>query len=338
MKTHYTEKFVLLGYTGYIGGAFAAELAKRDEAHICLSRNQVDYTNFGVLRAFLAEERPTFLINCAGYTGKPNVDACENDKAGTILGNVTLSETIANACDLAGVPWGQVSSGCIYAGAKLRVAGQLERIEKDLMAPNVQPLWRSDPSILHGFTETDGSNFNFRNQPCSFYSGTKALSEELLNKRDNLYQWRLRIPFDQTNSPRNYLTKIQSYQRVYNNVNSLSHRGDFTRACLDLWRLRASFGTYNVTNTGWVTTRDVAEHLKKRLGIERDFDYFHDDSDFYRFAAAPRSNTILDNTKIRKAGVELRSVEDALEDAVRNWDSFRIMGGNNNIPTTVSLT
>ncbi len=328
MKTHHTEKFVLLGYTGYIGEAFATELANRDEKYLCVSRSQVDYTDFKTLRTFLTEEQPTFLINCAGYTGKPNVDACEMDRAGTIMGNVRLSETLANACEVAGVPWGQVSSGCIYSGAKLRIAGQPERIEKDLMAPHVQELWQADPTILHGFTETDTPNFSFRDPPCSFYSGTKALSEELLSKRENVFQWRLRIPFDHLDSSRNYLTKIQSYARVYNNVNSLSHRGDFVRACLDTWKLRVAFGTYNVTNSGWVTTRSVAELLQEKLKIDRDFTYFQDDADFYRYAAAPRSNTILDNTKLLTTGVVLRTVEEALEDSIKNWQRQSSVGVN----------
>lgn len=329
MKTHHTEKFVLLGYTGYIGEIFAAELANRGVEYTTLSRSQVDYTNFRTLRLFLTEEQPTFLINCAGYTGKPNVDASEKDRAGTTLGNVVLAETIANACEVTGVPWGQVSSGCIYAGAKLHIAGQPERIEKDLMAPAVKKLWQTDPGILQGFSEADTPNFSFRNPPCSFYSGTKALGEEMLNGRENLFQWRLRIPFDHLNNPRNYLTKIQTYARVYDNVNSLSHRGDFARACLDLWELRAPFGTYNITNPGWVTTRIVAEMLQKKLNIDRAFVYFQDDDDFYQAAAAPRSNTILDTTKLLSAGINMRSAEEALVDAIMNWRSSETDSINN---------
>src|SRR5512145_2754767 len=105
---------LLLGATGYIGQAFATELKRRNEAFLPLSRRQVDYTRFDLLLKFLRENRPEFVVNSAGYTGKPNVDACELDRAGTLLGNVLLPQTIAHACAEAGVPWGHVSSGCIY--------------------------------------------------------------------------------------------------------------------------------------------------------------------------------------------------------------------------------
>lgn len=314
-----SEKYVLLGGSGYVGQAFQQELEKRGVPYVNVSRAQVDYTQYRPLLGLLRDEKATFLINCAGFTGKPNVDACEKNRADTILGNVILPQTIADACEAAGVAWGQVSSGCIYAGAKLCVPGQPERVERDLMQPEVKRLWQADPSILRGFTETDTPNFSFRSPPCSFYSGTKALGEEVLSGRDNLYVWRLRIPFDHLNGPRNYLTKILSYQRVYDNVNSLSHRSDFAKACLDLWRTRAPFGVYNVTNPGWVTTRQVAEMLKARLGIDREFDYFADDTDFYKAAVAPRSNTIMNTAKIEATDVGLRSVEEALDEALGSW-------------------
>ena len=77
------------------------------------------------------------------------------------------------------------------------------------------------------------------------------------------YIWRLRIPFDQFDNPRNYLSKLQNYPKVYENVNSLSHRADFVAACLELWQRRAPFGIYNVTNPGFVTSAQVVEMIKK---------------------------------------------------------------------------
>ena len=49
-------------------------------------------------------------------------------------------------------------------------------------------------------TEDDDPNFSFRSPPCSFYSGSKALGEEVLEGAENCYIWRLRIPFNQERS------------------------------------------------------------------------------------------------------------------------------------------
>src|SRR6266699_7094040 len=125
---------ILLGASGYIGQAFAQALRERAQSFTALSRKQVDYTRFDTLLEFLGRTKPKFLINAAGYTGKPNVDACEDAKAETLAGNTLLPQSIAHACLTTGTPWGHVSSGCIFSGAKVVAAGKTQ-IEKDLIKP-----------------------------------------------------------------------------------------------------------------------------------------------------------------------------------------------------------
>ncbi len=309
----------LLGASGYIGQAFAQVLRERNRPFTPLSRKTVDYTRFDALVGFLRETRPEFLINLAGYTGKPNVDACEIAQADTLAGNALLPQMIAEACEATKTPWGHISSGCIYSGAKISVNGAVHA-EKDLTKPELRALLETNPSAFHGFTETDPPNFCFRDLPCSFYSGTKAIGEEALLNAPQCYVWRLRIPFDEFDSPRNYLSKVQRYSKVYDNVNSISHRADYARACLDLWDLRAPFGTYNVTNPGFVTTRHVVTVLEKILKPKRKFEFWESDEEFYKVAAkTPRSNCIMDTTKLLAAGVKIRGVEEALEHSLKNW-------------------
>ena len=310
---------LLLGASGYIGEAFAAELQRRKKDFLPLSRKQVDYSRFDLLLEFLRAKKPSFVINAAGYTGKPNVDACELDKAGTLVGNTLLPQTIANACVAANIPWGHVSSGCIYSGAKISENGMI-RTEKDMSKPALRALVAQAPEKIHGFTEDDTPNFSFRDQPCSFYSGAKALGEEAIANLGQSYIWRLRIPFDEFDNKRNYLSKVQRYAKVYDNVNSISHRADYVKACLDTWDLRAPFGIYNVTNPGFVTTRHVVETLEKILKPKHKFEYWSSDEEFYKIAAkTPRSNCVMDVSKLLAAGVKIRGVEEALEHSLKNW-------------------
>jgi len=310
---------LLLGASGYIGEAFAGELQRRKTEFFPLARKQVDYTRFDVLFNFLNTKMPEFVINAAGYTGKPNVDACELDKAGTLAGNTLLPQTIAHACAAAGIPWGHVSSGCIFSGAKVTANGQT-RAEKDMTKPEFHALTEDKSAAILGYTETDTPNFSFRDGPCSFYSGTKALGEEAMTGIGQSYIWRLRIPFDETDGARNYLSKVQRYSKVYDNVNSISHRADFVRACLDLWQHRAPFGVYNVTNPGFVTTRQVVGLIENILKPARKFEFWKNDDEFYKVAAkTPRSNCVMDASKLLAAGVKIRPVIEALEDSLRNW-------------------
>jgi len=293
MVSENSRKILLLGGSGYVGSAFQAFLTGRGIPFRNVSRKEVDYSRREILGKLLADERPDFLINAAGYTGKPNVDACENHKADTLQGNAVLPGTIREACEAAGVPWGHVSSGCIFTGRH---------------------------GSGRGFDEADEPNFSFRRSPCSFYSGTKALGEEVLEGAENCYVWRLRIPFDASVSPRNYLVKVMAYARLLEAENSISHLGEYVRACFELWEKGAAPGVYNVTQPGTITTSQVVGWIReegerrKSAGepnpFPEDFDFFASEEEFMKLAAnTPRSNCVLETKKIEAAGVSLTPVE-----------------------------
>ena len=283
----------LLGGSGYVGTAYQALLQRKGLPFRNVRRADFDYTNLPALTGLLRREQPEFLINAAGYTGKPNVDACELHKTECLLGNGVLPGTIAQACTAAGVPWGHVSSGCIFTGA------------------------RPDGS---GFTETDTPNFTFRTNNCSFYSGTKALGEEVLAGFPQVYVWRLRIPFNEVDNPRNYLSKLMRYHTLLEATNSISQLEEFVAATFACWEKRVPFGTYNVTNPGQVTTHEVVE-LIKRTGVSaKQFTFFKDEAEFMQTAAkTPRSNCVMNSAKLAATGIKLTPVHDAVERDLRKW-------------------
>jgi dTDP-4-dehydrorhamnose reductase len=310
---------LVLGASGYVGRAFAGELRRRGCCFIPLSRQAIDYTNFELLFDYLRKIRPSFLINAAGCTGKPNADACELAREETLSANTLLPQTIARACLMTNTPWGHVSSASIYSGAKVLINGRM-RVEKNLNRPELRQLLAEHPEKFFGFTEWDEPNFSFRCPPCNYYSGTKALAEEVIRGVGRSYIWRAGMPFNELEEPRNFLWRIQRYGKVYDSVNSISHLGDFVRACLDIWERRAPFGIYNVTNPGAVTTRQVVKMVQRILRPDRRFEFWKNDAEFYRHGAkAPRSGCILDGTKLLAGGVKMRPAKEALEDSLCNW-------------------
>jgi UDP-glucose 4,6-dehydratase len=310
---------LLIGATGYIGSAFKAALQERREKFIALSRLQVDYGQFRPLYRFLKENKPAFIVNAAGYTGKPNVDACEIARADTLQGNVLFPQALAHACEILDIPWGHVSSGCIFEGCQVDRDGSWVT-ERDMTQPEIRALARNSPEKLRGFDEAMTPNFSFRDPPCSFYSGSKALGEEVVDGTGRNYIWRLRIPFDEIDNSRNFISKILRYAKVYDNLNSLSHRTDYVNACLDTWFQEVPFGTYNITNPGFVSTVDVVEMIKSILRPQRDFVFWENDAEFYsKGAVALRSNCIMNVSKLLKAGIRMRPVHEALESAMRKW-------------------
>ncbi|MBI3852471.1 MAG: sugar nucleotide-binding protein [Verrucomicrobia bacterium] len=310
---------LLLGASGYVGQAFATELRRRQWPFIPLTRQAFDYTNFDLLFDYVRKTQPEFIINAAGYMGKPNVDACEVAREQTLCANVLLPKVIARVCLMTNTPWGHVSSGYIYAGAKLVHDGR-PSTETNLNQSELRRLFAEHPEKIRGFTEWDEPNYSSQSAPWSFYSGTKALAEKAIQAMGQSFIWRPGIPFNERDEPRNFLSKLQHCARVYDGVNSISHLGDFVRAALELWERNAPFGIYNVTNPGVLTTRQVVEMIQRILKPDHHFEFSGDGEGHWGAGAkAPWSNCILDVSKMLATGVRMRSAREAVEDALRKW-------------------
>jgi UDP-glucose 4,6-dehydratase len=283
--------FLILGSSGYVSSKIFRVHSKNETKVIGVSRSEIDYTDPKILKELLRSKKPRFLINAAGYTGKPNVDACELAMSDCLDGNAVLPGTIRQVCEDLKITWGHVSSGCIYSGR------------------------RSDGK---GWTEDDSPNFSFRSPPCSFYSGSKALGEEVLEAAENCYIWRLRIPFNEERSPRNYLQKLLNYDSLLEAENSVSHLDEFCQKCVESIEKEVEPGIYNMTNPGSVTTTQVTEWMIEQGVTDKQFQFFEDEQHFMNKAAkTPRSNCVLDTSKAEMAGIGMRPVEEAMRETMQ---------------------
>jgi UDP-glucose 4,6-dehydratase len=209
----------------------------------------------------------------------------------TLQGNLLLPQMLSHLATVEDFKWLQIGTGCIYEGDN---GGA-------------------------GFTEENEPNFSFKYNNCSFYSGVKAVAEACLKEDPRCYVARLRIPFDKHDGPRNYITKLLTYPKTYDNINSISHIGDFVRTCLDLYERDCPTGIYNITNEGSISTRQVVQMIQEILNPDREFEYFADDEEFYRVAKTPRSNCVLNVDKIAKVGLPMRPVRQALRETLGKW-------------------
>jgi dTDP-4-dehydrorhamnose reductase len=285
------KRVLVFGSSGYIGSEFIKQLATQTNVVAAPPHNTLK--SYRSIHDVIRSLRPDLVVNAAGYTGKPNVDACEADKGKCIHGNITFPLWIAQACDAVGIPFGHVSSGCIYNGYDKK------------------------------YTEEDAPDFSFEQNNCSFYSGTKAQSEQLLREFDNTYIWRLRIPFNHENSPRNYLTKMLSYPTILDLENSVSHREEFVTSCLELVQKKADAGIYNVTNPGSITPKRLfelfVENRPETAYTIASKVFFSSMEEFMSQVKAARSNCVLDDSKLRAAGVIMRPVEEAIVDSIKKY-------------------
>jgi UDP-glucose 4,6-dehydratase len=284
---------ILFGSNGYIGEEFAKQL-KHLNKNVYYWPNTRKTTFQDLEKWYELRGYPYIdaVINAAGYTGKPNVDSCEIEKSLTVHGNIVWPQILTDWCILNDIPLGHVSSGCIYTGKK------------------------EDGT---GFTEEDSPNFSWNQNNCSFYSGTKSVGEDVVSKWEKNYIWRLRIPFENINNNRNYLSKILNYKKLLNAENSISNKQEFVSACIQLILRNSPFGIYNVTNTGYITTEQIVDKMKKTICKNKDFEFINESLFYTNLTKTPRSNCILDNKKLLSTGIKMSDVNESIDYCLNNW-------------------
>jgi dTDP-4-dehydrorhamnose reductase len=235
---------------GFVGQAFGHYL----------TRSVLDYTDPFKFERLLIERKPTVVINCAGMTGRPNIDECESRRAETLQANLVLPANLSSICEDHGVTFVHMSSGCIYSG------------DKD----------------GNGWLESD------KPDPLSFYSETKALAEELVKG----YIIRLRMPFSLSPSSRDFINKLMRYPKLISHDNSLTYLLDLVNATDALLEQKAPLGIYNVVNTGSVTHAEIVNVFREE-GVKWAPEFIGD-QEFTGMVKATRSNCVLNNKKIRR--------------------------------------
>lgn len=170
-----------------------------------------------------------WVVNCAGVTGVPNVDACESMRETTLAGNAIFPVKLLDICTTFRVRLAHFSSGCIYQGEINNV--------------------NADPNYFG-----------------SIYSVSKGVSDVLL--KNHALVFRIRMPFTGTLEAKNYLTKVINYAKngklIDGGQNSLTDLDEAVRVACDLVEQNASNGPVNLVNSGSVNMHELIDIL----GIE----------------------------------------------------------------------
>ena len=100
-------RVLVLGGKGFLGQNF---LRLYPRAAV----GAVDVADRVAVAALLDAERPDVVVNCAGKTGRPNVDWCETHQVETIRANVVGTLTLADVCRERGLVLINYATGCIF--------------------------------------------------------------------------------------------------------------------------------------------------------------------------------------------------------------------------------
>jgi len=281
-------KILILG-KGYIGNYLAKANEKHNIVHI--SKSDLNYEDPDIFIKFLHKESDypksqfDWIINCSGYTGRPNVEACETDKENCYHYNVTVPLYITKVANRLKIPIIHIGSGCIYDG------------------------------YAKQYTESDLPNFGADAPSSSFYSKTKDAFEKLSAHLDR-YIFRIRIPFNGVPESKNYLWKLLNYDNLISQQNSITNVDDLVNFVYKFIEENRPLGIYNVTNRGSIEAKEVVEILKSYgLGNPNWSFVSVKDANF----KVGRSNCKLDTSKIENLELGLPSVKDSIEKAIKEY-------------------
>ena len=207
---------ILVVGRGWTGNKMIAELSSR--GHNVFSCAHTDA--FDMLGSIAVD----WVVNCAGVTGVPNVDACELDKQNTISGNAIYPALLHVACERRQIRFSHFSSGCIYQG-------NIDSVD-------------AEPNFFG-----------------STYSISKGISDVHLKDKAQVY--RIRMPFTGIDEPKNYLTKVLKYAKtgklIDSGYNSLTDLDEAVRVACDLIEAGKPNGYYNLVNSGSITMHELMD-------------------------------------------------------------------------------
>merc|ERR1719410_245237 len=103
--------FLLMGHRGWVGGMITKLLRQQGKM---LYHSKVRMEDRTGLAEELDRYKPTHVLNCAGVTGRPNVDWCEDNKEKTIRCNVVGCLNLVDLCFLRKIHVTNLATGCIF--------------------------------------------------------------------------------------------------------------------------------------------------------------------------------------------------------------------------------
>ena len=253
-------KWLIYGSTGWIARKFIEYICTNDIVDTIVKGIR-RMENFDDIKQEILAIQPDRVVVLGGLTYKSpakNIDWCEDHKQEVIRVNVLGVLNIADICEQNNIHCTILGTGCIYSSQNDEV-----------------------------FTEDSMWNFDK-----SFYSKTKAYTQELLKCYKNVLLLRIRMPIDNTNNPKNFIEKLKSFDKIISIPNSMTVLPEMIPIMVTVIATGQT-GTWNCVNPNVISHKEILD----MLGIQKEYVDISHQSELTRVA---RSNNHLATTKIEQ--------------------------------------
>jgi dTDP-glucose 4,6-dehydratase len=277
--------FLVYGARGWIGGQLTRVLR---DASIPYIEGTARADDRRAVEDEIRRHTPTNVVSLIGRTHgtigdveHPTIDYLEQPGKlyENVRDNLFAPLVLATVCSRLNVHFTYLGTGCIFTYDSDHPMGGGEG-----------DAGHATPPV--GFTEDSAPNFFG-----SGYSCVKGFTDRLMDlHRDTALNLRIRMPISDAPHPRNFITKITTYDRVCSIANSMTVLPDLLPIAVDLMRRRAT-GTLNLTNPGVITHDEILTMFTELVDPSFTWRTFTIEEQ-RRVLASERSNNRLDTTKL----------------------------------------
>jgi dTDP-glucose 4,6-dehydratase len=300
-------KVLVYGANGWIGKQVIKSLS-----------NNVDYLK-GTARIddlYQVEDeirlhQPTHILSLIGRTHGTigdkvysTIDYLEEDGklVDNIRDNLFSPIVLANLCSKYNIHFTYLGTGCIF--------------EYD-QYPDLEN--QNNP---HKFTEDSLPNFFG-----SSYSIVKGFTDRLMHMYPDVLNVRIRMPINGEPNPRNFITKITTYQKICSIPNSMTVLDELIPLMIDMMKNKLN-GTINLTNPGVISHNEILELYREIVDPTFKWSNFTLEEQ-NQILSSKRSNNYLDTTRLESLYPNVLHIKDAVRKSLIKYKN--VLNSQNSI-------
>jgi 3,5-epimerase/4-reductase len=173
------------------------------------------------------------------------------------------------------------------------------------------------------FSELDRPNFFG-----SGYSTVKGFTDRLMHFFSNsVLNLRIRMPIVGYHHPRNFVTKITSYEKICSIPNSMTVLEDMIPAMIQMAK-DSKTGTVNLTNPGVISHNEMLELYKKYVDPSFEWKNFTQEEQA-KILLSERSNNELTTDELHKMFPNIKNIKESVEELFKEWDKSPLKADSN---------
>lgn len=288
-------RVLVYGHRGWIGGMMCSVLEKNNIEYVV---SVVRANDKDAVEQELRIINPTHVMSFIGRThgthdGKVYTTIDYLEQKGKIVDNVRDNlfspMVLAILCKKHNIHYTYLGTGCIFKYDEEHPVGNTKT----------------------GFYENSLPNFFG-----SGYSVVKGYTDELMHLfDDSVLNLRIRMPITDKLEPRNFITKITSYEYICSIPNAMTVLDELLPYVLDMAKNKVT-GTVNLTNPGVVSHNEILEMYRDIVDPDFTWKNFSQEEQA-KILAADRSNNSLNTNRLESMYPEIKHIKESVRDVLQ---------------------